>query len=195
MKKYRKIPILKFLYEISNDGELRNVKSKKVLSVRDNYGYDIVTIIDKTFKIHRLVYSVWGHDTLDEAKDIHHKDGNKKNNHISNLEQIDRITHMKKHKEDVTSEEMKVISDCMSKEDRIALGKNNSHYVTTHSKEVQAVRVCTKHDGVEICFNSLVDAAEWIHSLYPEFTANINTIRVNIGKSKGIVYKHKWYRK
>ena len=31
--KYRKIPSLKFLYEISKDGKIRNVKSKNILRI------------------------------------------------------------------------------------------------------------------------------------------------------------------
>ena len=40
MKKYRKLKSLKFLYEITNDGTIRNVKSKKILRpYTDKDGY------------------------------------------------------------------------------------------------------------------------------------------------------------
>lgn len=59
--KYRKIPSLKFLYEISKDGKIRNVKSKKFLKQRVNSkGYVEVSV--KAFNvrpIHRLVAEAW----------------------------------------------------------------------------------------------------------------------------------------
>ena len=48
--KYRKIPSLKFLYEISKDGKIRNVKSKKFLKQRVNAkGYVEVSL--KAFNV------------------------------------------------------------------------------------------------------------------------------------------------
>lgn len=45
MKEFRKVPSLKFLYEISQDGILRNVKSKKETAFEpDKNGYYRCTI-------------------------------------------------------------------------------------------------------------------------------------------------------
>lgn len=93
--KYRKIPSLKFLYEISKDGKIRNVKSKKFLKQRVNAkGYVEVSV--KAFNvrpIHRLVAEVWVKNTrhkdipIDELV-VNHKDFNKQNNSADNLEWV-----------------------------------------------------------------------------------------------------------
>lgn len=93
--KYRKIPSLKFLYEISKDGKIRNVKSKKFLKQRVNKkGYVEVSV--KAFNvrpIHRLVAETWVKNTrhkdvpIDELV-VNHKDFNKQNNNADNLEWV-----------------------------------------------------------------------------------------------------------
>ncbi|AKF12742.1 HNH endonuclease [Sinorhizobium phage phiM7] len=78
------------LYEVSNHGRIRNLKSNKILktSVRDRYVrvnlYQNGT--SKTVLVHRLVAEVFlpNHDSF--ANDVNHIDGNKANNHVSNLE-------------------------------------------------------------------------------------------------------------
>lgn len=93
--KYRKIPSLKFLYEISKDGKIRNVKSKKFLKQRVNAkGYVEVSV--KAFNVrpvHRLVAEVWvrniRHKNLPiEELVVNHKDFNKQNNNADNLEWV-----------------------------------------------------------------------------------------------------------
>ena len=93
--KYRKIPSLKFLYEISKDGKIRNVKSKKFLKQRVNAkGYVEVSV--KAFNvrpIHRLVAEAWVKNTRHkdipiEELVVNHKDFNKQNNSADNLEWV-----------------------------------------------------------------------------------------------------------
>lgn len=97
MKEYRKVPSLNFLYEISKDGEIRNVKSKHIIAeVIDKYGYITVSVVEfgkRTPKLqHRLVAECWikipEHLKEFEMKDlqVNHIDGNKKNNNSYNLE-------------------------------------------------------------------------------------------------------------
>ena len=51
MKKYRKIPSLKFLYEISSTGVIRNVKSKKILiPIIDKDGYACIALKNNQLK-------------------------------------------------------------------------------------------------------------------------------------------------
>lgn len=98
-KKYRKLKSLSFLYEISEDGELRNVKSKKVLKPKVHKdGHLFYTIRDKNYYQHRLLVEAW----LDKPENwenlfIHHKDGNKQNNSLDNLEFIDPAEHRRLH--------------------------------------------------------------------------------------------------
>lgn len=89
----RKIPSLKFLYEISEDGRIfRNVKSKKQLRQhKSNQGYWLVDPCikgkRKTVTVHSLVAECWLGNRPD-GYEIDHKDNNKNNNHYSNLRYV-----------------------------------------------------------------------------------------------------------
>lgn len=81
-------------YEISNTGKVRNRISLRVLKGRRNKGgYLQVSLkIDETQKfsnkyIHRLVAQYWI-DNIENKKEVNHKDGNKENNNIENLEWV-----------------------------------------------------------------------------------------------------------
>lgn len=87
-------------YSISCDGTIKNNKTGKILKPQINSsGYYIVRLSDKhnfteTVYVHRLVALNW----LDYIKGcvVNHKDGNKQNNHYTNLEwvtQQDNIKH------------------------------------------------------------------------------------------------------
>lgn len=78
------------LYEVSNLGRVRNVVSGVILKpVKDRDGYLQVTLYSqlprKNFKIHRLVAQAFlpNHDNLPQ---VNHKDENKENNRVDNLE-------------------------------------------------------------------------------------------------------------
>lgn len=78
-------------YRISKDGTVYNKNDKK-LSPHLNNGYCFISLYNnkkerKNFSIHRLVYETWG-GKLKEGLWVNHKDGNKANNHIDNLELI-----------------------------------------------------------------------------------------------------------
>lgn len=79
-------------YEVSSDGRVRNRKTGRVLKPGINTnGYPVVVLSNEEKKhqtktVHRLVASTF-YDCLDaDSKVIDHIDGNKQNNHISNLE-------------------------------------------------------------------------------------------------------------
>lgn len=89
---FRKLKSLKFLYEINENGVLRNVKSKKIVKgyVEKN-GYVRVKIENKCLNgiirtsIHQLVAEAFIPNPLNKPQ-INHKDGNKMNNNVNNLE-------------------------------------------------------------------------------------------------------------
>ena len=102
MKEFRKVPSLKFLYEISRDGILRNVKSKKETKFDlEKNGYYRCTIHNKSiassprhFYKHRLIAECWckiperlAACSVNDLQ-VNHIDGNKANNDYKNLEWV-----------------------------------------------------------------------------------------------------------
>lgn len=75
------------LYEVSNLGEVRN--QSKVLAQRTNMGYKYITLYKEgktsSKAIHRLVAIAFIPNT-ENKPEVNHKDGDKQNNHIDNLE-------------------------------------------------------------------------------------------------------------
>ena len=95
--KYRKIPSTKFLYEVSKDGKIRNVKSKKHLKPKIINGYASVGIhckeVVKNARVNRLVAEVWvkniKHPEIPLSDlYVHHKNFNKLDNRAENLEWV-----------------------------------------------------------------------------------------------------------
>jgi len=80
---YKQIPSLPN-YEISDCGEIRNRKTKRILKQSNCNGYMRVCIYNKTLLIHRLVA-----ETFLEKKStdnvVHHLDNDKANNKVENL--------------------------------------------------------------------------------------------------------------
>jgi hypothetical protein len=78
-------------YEISKDGTVRHVKTKKLTKIRTSTsGYSIITISRikrkgvQHIKLHRLLAEAFIPNP-DAKPEIDHKDGNRLNNHIDNL--------------------------------------------------------------------------------------------------------------
>lgn len=77
-------------YEVSTAGRVKKKSTGKVLtSTVDSRGYPAVTIFSdgkqRTKNVHRLVAETFIPNP-DDKLTVNHKDGNKRNNHISNLE-------------------------------------------------------------------------------------------------------------
>ena len=79
-------------YEVSNYGKIRSTKNEKVKLLKvcvNNWGYELVCLSDGkkryTSYIHRLVAEVFI-PTTNKALVVNHKDKNKKNNIVNNLE-------------------------------------------------------------------------------------------------------------
>lgn len=89
MKKevWKECPIAK-PYEVSSLGRIRNPKTGRVLSqCNHSKGYLIVNICGGTKTVHKLVASTFI-DKPQDKKEINHKNGNKKDNRIENLEWV-----------------------------------------------------------------------------------------------------------
>ncbi|MBQ6005892.1 MAG: HNH endonuclease [Selenomonadaceae bacterium] len=103
-KVFRKIPSLKFLYEVSEDGRIfRNVKSKKQNKIIIDYhhspaGYCFTFICRKgkvqRIPIARVVAECWL-GAKPEGYEIDHIDRNSLNNHWTNLRYVTKSEQMK----------------------------------------------------------------------------------------------------
>lgn len=85
-------------YEVSNEGRVRNISSGRILRPRvAGKGYRKVTLCDESGHhdkyIHRLVVDAFD-GGLQDDDEVNHLDGNKSNNHISNLERCTRIENV-----------------------------------------------------------------------------------------------------
>lgn len=101
MTEFRKLKSLKFLYEINEDGVLRNIKSKKIVrGYTEKNGYQRVRIENKCLggvvrtSIHQLVAEAFIPNP-NGLTEINHIDTNKQNNNVSNLEWTDHSGNMK----------------------------------------------------------------------------------------------------
>lgn len=82
-----KVNDIDYNYQVSNFGNVRNKLTKHVLNTILRDGYISICVTDKAFKIHRLVALMFINNEDTENKPIvNHIDGNKLNNHYTNLE-------------------------------------------------------------------------------------------------------------
>lgn len=85
-------------YEVSNFGKIRNIKTKRILkTTKNNKGYErFIIYIDKKpkcFYVHRVVANNYL-DNPNNYKEVNHKDENKSNNCINNLEWCDGLYNL-----------------------------------------------------------------------------------------------------
>jgi hypothetical protein len=86
-------------YLVSISGEIYSIKTKKLLKqMQTEKGYLVVELWvnykRKSVKVHRLVAETFIENPFGK-KEINHKDGNKSNNHVNNLEWCSRTENMK----------------------------------------------------------------------------------------------------
>jgi hypothetical protein len=73
-------------YEVSNFGRIRNKKTKRISKLEIHDGrYYRVKLNNRNYKVHRLV-ALYFIPNPDNKPEINHKDGNKLNNCVDNLE-------------------------------------------------------------------------------------------------------------
>ena len=85
-------------YSVSNTGTVKNSKGK-LLYGSDKDGYVRVCVNYKLIRMHRLVAKAFV-ENQNNYSEVNHIDGNKKNNHASNLEWCSR-SHNTKHSFDL----------------------------------------------------------------------------------------------
>lgn len=109
MKIWKDIPSLP-LYQASNDGDIRNKKTGRVMkqSSTGSSGY-LRVFIRKTYLVHRLVAEAFLNKY--EYSIVHHKDNNKLNNNIDNLEWTTQSYNVKKAYDDGLASDRKGINN------------------------------------------------------------------------------------
>ena len=75
-------------YEASEDGEIREIKNKKIVSQwKDKDGYFLATLSNRLYRVHRLIALTFISNP-EQLPVVNHKNFDKSDNHISNLEWV-----------------------------------------------------------------------------------------------------------
>lgn len=142
-------------YNVSNLGNIKNIVTNKSLKILCKEGYCNISLkyneLKKGFKVHRLVALAFI-ENPENKSDVNHKDKNKINNHISNLEWMTRSENNFHRCKDVI----------------ITTNKNKSIY-----------RIDKNTDEILEVYNSIENAATWAFN--NKLTKNTHNGRNAIG--------------
>lgn len=98
-------------YLISDNGEIKNIKTDKILKGTVRNGYQMVKLtvneIKKDYLVHRLVAITFLENPLNLPQ-VNHKDRNKLNNSVSNLEWVSIQDNMLHRSENLTGQRKQV---------------------------------------------------------------------------------------
>lgn len=129
-------------YQISNTGIVITTKTGRILSPAvDARGYERVALFKmdrkKRYKVHRLVAMAFIPNP-DNLPQVNHKDGNKRNNNVDNLEWITNADNMRHAKES-------------------GLREGHKRYCDSRKKRIIATNIAT---GEEVRFESMLSASK-----------------------------------
>lgn len=92
-EEWKAIPNSSSRYFISSYGRIKSLcgyETKLLKPTVTRYGYLRVSILDGDFLVHRLVAQAFIPNTDETADTVHHKDRNRQNNKVSNLQWLSR---------------------------------------------------------------------------------------------------------
>jgi hypothetical protein len=157
-------------YDVSNFSNIRNNKSGKILKQLVKCGYYHISLVNefnkKTFTVHRLIALAFI-ENPENKSDVNHKDKNKLNNNISNLEWMTR------------------------KENNIHRCEG---LIITTNKNKPVLRIDANNNEILETYNSIELAGTWAFN--NGYTKTIHNGRNSIGNCLNglsqIAYKFKW---
>lgn len=85
-EEWRNLRIKDFIIQVSNKGRIINTKGAMTSGNLDDRGYKMASLMNKHYSIHRLVMAAFFGP--DETRVVNHKDGDKTNNKLENLEYL-----------------------------------------------------------------------------------------------------------
>jgi hypothetical protein len=149
-------------------GKIYSFISKKFLRYYIiNSGYACVKLQRKAYLVHRLVASLL--DNEDNKPQVNHKDGNRLNNKLSNLEWIT----VKDNLEDALKRNPHLIKQ--------------KHDAAEKAKEINKIKIImTDEKGNELFFNSLSDCSYYLNTRSENVSRWLNGIR---NCSKGYTFR------
>ena len=157
-------------YSVSNFGNVMNDKTNKMLRLCNKSGYYNISLTNdnnyKTFKVHRLVALAFI-ENIENKPEVNHKDKNKLNNNITNLEWMTRTENN--------------IHRCKGL--KITCNKNKP-----------ILRLNKDDNEILEIYNSIEDAGMWAFN--NEYTKTIHNGRNAIGNCLNglskLAYKYRW---
>lgn len=183
MKEWRKIIIdnKETYYSVSNDGEVRNDSTKTLLkgSVSKN-GYRMVHLrqhMNKICSVHRLVMKAFQPCELMDELQINHKDGDKLNNNIDNLEWCTALENIR-HSYETGLQKYKMLPCHVYDLD--------GNYITSYANALEAAKdIPVNQSSINQCLKG-----EWAHCKQWQFKtfkkSKIDPWTFNNGKGKKV---------
>lgn len=167
MEIWRDVVGFEGLYKVSNYGNVLSVKSNRLLKPFDNKGYLRVQLWKdgKCFKrlVHRLVAEAFLEKPGDGYQ-VNHKDLNKKNNHVDNLEWVIPEENVRHAIETIDGRRERL------KHDMSAIGKKYG-YIGAEKSKKPVVQIDVKTGEIINEFSSAREAAKATGSCYKKISA------------------------
>lgn len=164
MEIWKEIKGFETLYKISDHGNVYSIRNNKELVKSNTKGYWKVKLCDlnhkvHTLKVHRLVAIAFIENPENKPL-VNHIDGNKRNNHISNLEWADNkenITHAAKNG---------LLADVKGKNNGMAI-LNEEHIKEIrgfHEQKIfNTVQLAKKYQVSRSAISLIVNRKTWSH--------------------------------